>query len=90
MKFLNEREGKLKWEIGTNHTLANIDTESLETLQQVFVRFKGLYEGMFYGFYRMDNPDDYRDLDECLGDEAYEAVNLIAMAYQDAVDNSGY
>ena len=49
-----------------------------------------MYEGLYYGFYRVDDPNDYRDLDECLGDEAYEAVNLIAMAWQDMVDNDGY
>ena len=54
------------------------------------MRFKGMYEGLYYGFYRVDDPNDFRDLDECLGDEAYEAVNLIAMAWQDMVDNDGY
>ena len=54
-------------------------------IRNVFVRFKGFYEGMYKGFYR--NEDNLNDIQECLGEESYEALNVIASAVDKGIGN---
>ena len=43
------------WEIDTqNYDVKNISQDTLNIIQNIFVRFKGLYEGLYKGFYRND------------------------------------
>ena len=46
------------WEIKEKE-FSDLDSDTLMTIRNVFVRFKGFYEGMYKGFYRNeDNLDD--------------------------------
>ena len=60
-----------------------MNLETLNTIQNVFVRIKGLYEGLYKGFYRNNEMEQQKYLGECLGPDSYEALNVIARAYDD-------
>jgi hypothetical protein len=55
------------------------------------VRLKGLYEGVFKGFYRNSEELDLEMFSgECLGRESYEALNVIAKTYDDVVNHDDW
>ena len=58
-----------------------LDETSLDNIQGVFVRFKGLYEGLYKGFYRNQDLEHREYADECLGYDSYEALDIIAEAW---------
>ena len=79
------------WEIDKNKVnLSNISSEALDTIQNIFVRVKGLYEGAYKGFYRNDEMEQQRELGECLGIESYEAINIIAEAIDGTLNHDDW
>jgi len=49
----------------------NIGQETLEFMRGVFIRAKGLYEGLNKGYYRNDDLEKTTGENECLGDSSY-------------------
>jgi hypothetical protein len=57
-----------------------METGILDFSREVFVRFKGFYEGLHRGFYRNGYLETTNNIDECLGDVSYESLDLISAA----------
>ena len=57
-----------------------METGILDFSREVFVRFKGFYEGLHRGFYRNGYLETTKNIDECLGDVSYESLDLISAA----------
>ena len=74
----------------TNYDVQNISSEVLDVFQNIFVRFKGLYEGLYKGFYRNDEITQHKELGECLGSESYEALNIIAEAFDNTFNHDNW
>ena len=64
--------GKYRWDLdnATREEILkddNMDASTLDFFQSLFVRFKGLHEGMFMGFYHNTTLQNTLDDTECLG-----------------------
>ena len=77
----SQTEHAFRWERDLDEDFDNIDLETIIKIQNVYVRIKGVYEGLYKGFYRNTTLEQISDQDECLGYESYEALNVLAKAY---------
>ena len=50
-------------------------------MRGIFIRAKGLYEGLHKGYYRNDDLENEEGENECLGDSSYEALDMMAEAW---------
>ena len=57
-----------------------METGILDFSREIFVRFKGFYEGLHRGFYRNGYLESTYNIDECLGDASYDSLDLISGA----------
>ena len=78
---LAQTEHAFRWERDLDQNLENMDRDTIIFIQNVYVRIKGVYEGMYKGFYRNSTLELISDQDECLGYESYEALNVIFKAF---------
>ena len=78
------------WEMDApDDIMTNIEPDTLQQFQEIFVRFKGLYEGLYMGFYRNNDNLMNKDLGECLGASTYEDLDIIAKATDSHRDSTG-
>jgi hypothetical protein len=66
-----------------------MEHSTLEVWQNTFVRFKGYYEGAYKGFYRNQSMELAPSIEQCLTDESYESLDMIALAI-DETENGNF
>lgn len=86
--FFNDKLGKYRWEFDEEQEkkYENMDSTYLDVLRNIFVRAKGFHEGMFRGFYKNSTLQHTYDEQECLGNQSYEDLDVVAGAIEKAWD----
>ena len=89
--FLEEEEidatkDKFRWQIAVDGQFNHLDAGTLRFFQKLFVKAKGVHEGMYKGFYRNTTLERAYDSQECLGDESFEALDMVANGYDSILD----
>ena len=78
-KWMTEERPVPSEDSADNSTLY-MEYSTLEIWQNAFVRFKGFYEGAYKGFYRNLSMEQAPSIEQCLSDESYESLDMIALA----------
>lgn len=73
-------EKREKPESSDDNSTMFMEYSTLEVWQNTFVRFKGFYEGAYKGFYRNVSMEIAPSIEQCLTDDSYESLDMIALA----------
>ena len=88
LEYYSNFKGQFRWDFSeaTAERYENMDSTTLEVFENIFVRLKGLHEGMYRGFYHNSSMMKNYDDKDCLGNDSYDDLDVIAGAVEHTFD----